>query len=57
MIATIIICVALACLFGLAIRHIVKSKGCECGGSKGQGGCTGCCSHCSHASEALKEKR
>ena len=48
---TFLIAAALAVLFGLAIRHLIKHGTCDCSSKGGcNGGCAGC-SHCCHGAE------
>lgn len=53
MIPTILIGGALAVLFGLALRRLVKHGACDC---SGKGGCGGNCGNCPYCSQSAGKK-
>lgn len=54
---TFLIAAALAVLFGLAIRHLIKHGTCDCSSNGGcNGGCAGC-SHCCHGAEQSQKHK
>lgn len=54
---TFLIAAALAVLFGLAIRHLIKHGTCDCSSKGGcNGGCVGC-SHCCHGAEQSQKHK
>ncbi|HJB51129.1 MAG TPA: FeoB-associated Cys-rich membrane protein [Candidatus Anaeromassilibacillus stercoravium] len=54
---TFLIAAALAVLFGLAIRHLIKHGTCDCSSKGGcNGGCAGC-PHCCHGAEQSQKHK
>lgn len=51
---TFLIAAALAVLFGLAIRHLIKHGTCDC---SSKGGCNGGCAGCSHSAMVRNNPR